>query len=206
MFFPYNDIFYLQFFNLHIFSPKILPGPPPPQQKSDLIYNIFFLHIKRFSGGGPPPLFSQSLNFVNFFLRPPLCQESGNAVFLPMPTGVAAWVNRLTFSPSSSPPSPSHFQLCVSLRYSKLQISNWFDFPDTSSDSYIFLRLLLLFPGAFLYCIILYCYCIVLYCYCIVLYCYCIVLYSTILYKKSHPPIFHTSNICFNEQVAIQFV
>ena len=54
-------------------------------------------------------------------------------------------------SPSSpSPSSPSHHQICVSLRYRKHQFSNWFDFPGNSSDSYLFLLLLLLFPGVFL--------------------------------------------------------
>ena len=38
--------------------------------------------------------------------------------FLPRPF-VVTWVFRLTFSPSSSPPSPSHFQLFVSVRYRK---------------------------------------------------------------------------------------
>ena len=41
---------------------------PPPRQKNDLIYNIFF-HIKRFSFARPPPLFSQSLNFEIFFFE-----------------------------------------------------------------------------------------------------------------------------------------
>ena len=38
--------------------------------------------------------------------------------FLPMPLAVA-WVNRLTFSPSSPSPPSSHFQLVVSVRYRK---------------------------------------------------------------------------------------
>ena len=50
----------------------------------------------------------------------------------------------------SSSSSLSHFQLFVSLMYRKCQFSNWFDFPGNSSDSYLFLLLLLLFPGAFL--------------------------------------------------------
>ena len=74
MYFPYNDIF--SFFQFTYIQPKKIAWTPPPRQKSDLIYNIFFLHIKRFSGGGPPPppppLFSQSLNFVMFFLDHPL--------------------------------------------------------------------------------------------------------------------------------------
>ena len=37
-----------------------------------------------------------------------------------------------------------------SLRYRKCQFSNWFDFPGNSSDSYIFLLLLLLFPEVYL--------------------------------------------------------
>ena len=57
--------------------------------------------------------------------------------FSPTPLAVE-WVFRLTFSPSSpssSSPSPSHFQLFVSLRYRKLRFSNWFDFPGNSSSS-----------------------------------------------------------------------
>ena len=44
----------------------------------------------------------------------------------------------------------SDFDLRVCLRYRKHQFSNWFDFPGNSSNSYLFLLLLLLFPGAFL--------------------------------------------------------
>ena len=115
--------------------------------------------------------------------------------FYPWSPKVEPWVFRLTFSSSpSSPSSPSsHHQIFVSLRYRKCQFSN----------SYLFLLLLLLFPGVFLYCTVLYCmYCTVctvlyvLYCmycmyctvctvlyvlYCYVLYCmYCTV--CTVLY------------------------
>ena len=77
--------------------------------------------------------------------------------FYPWSPKVEPWVNRWTFSPPPSPPSPSHHQIVVSLRYRKCQFSNWFDFPGNSSDSYLFLLLLLLFPGVFLYCTVLYC-------------------------------------------------
>ena len=71
--------------------------------------------------------------------------------FYPWSPEVEPWVNRWTFSPPPSPPPPSsHHQIFVSLRYRKRQISNWFDFPGNSSDSYLFLLLLLLFPGVFL--------------------------------------------------------
>ena len=76
-------------------------------------------------------------------------------VFYPWSPKVEPWVNRWTFSsppsfPSSpSAPPPSHHQIFVSLRYRKHQFSNWFDFPGNSSDSYLFLLLLLLFPGAY---------------------------------------------------------
>ena len=50
----------------------------------------------------------------------------------------------------SSPSSPPPPKLVVSIRYRKRQFSNWFDFPGNSSDSYVFLLLLLLFPGVFL--------------------------------------------------------
>ena len=66
---------------------------------------------------------------------------------IPWSPKVEPWVNRWTFSP---PPSPSHHQIFVSLRYRKCQFSNLFDFPGNSSDSYLFLLLLLLFPGVFL--------------------------------------------------------
>ena len=89
-------------------------------------------------GGG----FSGELDLIHFFLY-----------FYPQSPEVEPWVNRWTFSPSSPPSSSSpssHFQLFVSLRYRKRQFSNWFDFPGNSGDSYHFLLLLLLFPGAFL--------------------------------------------------------
>ena len=75
--------------------------------------------------------------------------------FYPRSPPRGEWVNRWTFSPSpsspsSSSPSSSRFQIFVSLRYWKCQFSKWFDFPGNSSDSYLFLLLLLLFPGAFL--------------------------------------------------------
>ena len=65
--------------------------------------------------------------------------------FYPRSPPRGAWVNRWIFSPSpsSSSPSSSHFQIFVSLRYRKCQFSNWFDFPGNSSDSYLFLLLLL---------------------------------------------------------------
>ena len=72
--------------------------------------------------------------------------------FYPRSPEVEPWVFRLIFfpsSPSSSSSSPHH-QLFVSIRYRKHQFSNWFDFPGNSSDSYVFLLLLLLFPGVFL--------------------------------------------------------
>ena len=69
--------------------------------------------------------------------------------FYPRSPEVEPWVFRLTFFPSSSSPSPHH-QLFVSIRYRKHQFSNWFDFPGNSSDSYLFLLLLFLFPGVFL--------------------------------------------------------
>ena len=75
--------------------------------------------------------------------------------FYPWSPKVEPWVNRWTFSSPSSPPSPppsppSHHQIFVFLRYRKHQFSYWFDFPGNSSDSYLFLLLLLLFPGVFL--------------------------------------------------------
>ena len=72
--------------------------------------------------------------------------------FYPCSPKVEPWVNRWTFSFPSSPSSsspPSHHQIFAPLRYRKCQFSNWFDFPGNSSDSYLFL-LLLLFPGVFL--------------------------------------------------------
>ena len=82
--------------------------------------------------------------------------KDGIICFYPWSPEVEPWVNRWTFSPPPAPspppppsPPPSHHQLFVSLKYRKHQFSNWFDFPGNSSDSYLFLLLLLLFPEVF---------------------------------------------------------
>ena len=104
-----------------------------------------------------PFFFSLDLKtyFTNIFTHGPQRWNHGSSdgLFYPWSPKVEPWVNRWTFSsphPSSPPSPPSHHQIFVSLRYRKHQFSNWFDFPGNSSDSYLFLLLLLLFPGVFL--------------------------------------------------------
>ena len=107
--------------------------------------SVTWLNLLRWLGFGqtPPPPAPPPVGTAAQLCFLPMVLEGGT-MGQQMDFFFSSFFSFSSFSSSFTPPN------LFSPRYRKHQFLNWFDFPGNSSDSYLFLLLLLLFLGVFL--------------------------------------------------------